>query len=91
VDRETARKLYQAFLRFNEDPEATRTDFPITVDVSRHPHRCRRQLLFWSRSLIRRSRLNSDLKAMLGADGKALKGTGNEINLDDMTGEGPMG
>ena len=35
--------------------------------------------------------LNLRPKAMLGADGKASSASGNQIDIKDMTGQGPMG
>jgi hypothetical protein len=59
--------------------------------VRRHIDRHRGKLLCRSRCQSLVPRLTSDLKAMLGADGKVSGATGNHFDLDDMTGQGPMG
>jgi enoyl-CoA hydratase/carnithine racemase len=93
VDRETARKLYDAFVSFDADQEVHPLNYNICwwllfvailtgaggnfcAGAGVHPFV---------------TRLTSDLKAMLGADGKVSGATGNHFDFDDMTGQGPMG
>jgi len=63
----------------------------LTADVSRNSYGQGSKLLRWSRLSPLERGLSQDLKAMLGADGKVSASDGNVVDLENMTGEAPMG